>query len=266
MKKFSTTLPALAALFWGIAIVVLYMNGRMGDFLVPRFHSITLIGGLGMIVLGIFILLTLREESDCGHDHCDHDHDHHDQNPLVVLLLMVLPLSAALATDTSNGFSLDLLERKGLYNSREILDNAAYALPPFTLEMLESSTPKNETGSYQLPVSQLFFSAGDEGMMEVFDGLSIETEGQVVSERDENEDGLRLRLYRTLMTCCAADAMVLGFPIEFESVPPIFEERSWVRIEGTFHYEDKPDGKYPLLKVKTIEATSPPNQGGFGLW
>lgn len=266
MKKLGTILPALASLFWGGAIVYLYANGRMSEFLVPRFHTITLIGGLGMVVLGLFVLLTAKEDSDCGHDHCEHEHDHHDQNPLVVALLMILPLSAALAADTSSGFSLDLLERKGLFSSRDILDNSAYQLPPFTREMLEESTPQNESGSFQLPVSQLFFSAGDEGMMEVFDGLPVETEGQVVMERDNNEDGLRLRLYRTLMTCCAADAMVVGFPLMFTQEPLIFEERSWVRVSGTFGYEELPDGIYPLLRVEKIEAIAAPKEAGFSGW
>lgn len=259
-------LPALASLFWGGAIVWLYATGRMSEFLVPRFHTITLVGGLGMIVLGLFVLLTAKEDSDCGHDHCEHEHDHHDQNPLVVALLMIVPLSAALAADTSNGFSLDLLERKGLFSSRDVLDNAAYQVPPFTREMLEESTPQNESGSFQLPVSQLFFSAGDEGMMKVFDGLAVETEGQVVMERDHNEAGLRLRLYRTLMTCCAADAMVIGFPVEFAQEPLIFEERSWVRVSGTFHYEMLADGAYPLLKVERIQAIPAPREAGFSGW
>jgi uncharacterized repeat protein (TIGR03943 family) len=264
MKSLLSTLPALATLFWGAAIVWLYAAGRMGEFLVEKFHHITLFGGLGMIVLGLFVLLTLRENSDCGHDHCEHEHDHHDQNPLVVLLLMVLPLSAALAADTSAGYSLDVLARKGLYDNQ--VDTSAYALPPFTREMLEESTPRNEDGRFQLPVSQIFFSAGDDSMMEVFGGIEIETEGQVVAERDHNQDGNRLRIYRTLMTCCAADAMVLAFPIEFEGSVPVFEERAWVRVGGTLRYEESPGGEQPVLSVEKIEAISPPSQGGFTGW
>lgn len=263
MKLLQSALPALAALFWGSAIVWLYAAGRIGEFLVPKFHNITLLGGLGMIVLGLFVLLTLREESDCGHDHCDHGHDHHDQNPIMVLLLMVVPLSAALATDTSAGFSIDVLERKGLYDR---VDTSAYEVPPYTREMLEESTPRNQDGRFQLPVSQIFFSAGDESMMEVFGEIEIETEGQVVLERDNNAEGKRLRIYRTLMTCCAADALVLAFPLEFKEAPTAFEERSWVRVGGTLGYETTAEGSSPILHVDKIEAISPPSQGGFPGW
>ncbi|MGJ8725795.1 MAG: TIGR03943 family putative permease subunit [Roseibacillus sp.] len=264
MKLLQNTLPALATLFWGGSIVWLYAAGRMGEFLVPKFHNITLFGGLGMIVLGLFVLLTLREKSDCGHDHCEHGHDHHDQNPFVVLLLMVIPLSASLATDTSAGYSLDVLARKGLYDNQ--VDTSAYAIPPFTKEMLEESTPQNEDGRFQLPLSQIFFSAGDESMMEVFGEIEIETEGQIVAERDNNEAGNRLRIYRTLMTCCAADAMVLAFPLEFENPPATFEERSWVRVGGTLRYETLEVGDSPVLHVEKMEAIPPPSQGGFTGW
>lgn len=216
-----------------------------------------------MIVLGLFVLLTLRKKSDCGHDHCDHGHDHHDQNPFMVLLLMVVPLSAALATDTSAGFSLDVLERKGLYDK---IDRSAYEIPPFTREMLEESTPKNEEGRFQLPVSQIFFSAGDESMMEVFGEIEIETEGQIVPERDNNPNGNRLRIYRTLMTCCAADAMVLAFPLEFKEAPTAFQERAWVRVGGTLRYEELEDGPSPVLHVEKMEAIPPPSLGGFTGW
>ena len=262
MKKLKTILPAFATIFWGSAIVWLYATGHMGEFLVPKFHNFTLFGGLGMVVLGLFVLLTHKEESDCGHDHCEHEHDHHDQNPFVVLLLMIIPLSAALATDTSAGFSVDVLARKGLYDK---IDTSAYDIPPFTREMLEQSTPKNNDGHFQLPLSQLYFSAGDQEMMDVFSGVEIETEGQVVTERDD-ENGNRLRLYRTMMTCCAADAIVLSFPIEFENTLPVFEERAWVRVAGTITYETLPEGISSVFHVERIESIPPPHRGGFSLF
>ncbi len=264
MKKLEMIIPALAALFWGSVIVFLYVTGRMGEFLVPKFHIVTMIGGLGMIVMGLFVLLTSKESADCGHDHCDHEHEHHEQSPWAVFLLMILPLSAAMATDTSQGYSMSILERKGLYNGRA--NASAYVIPPYTKEMLEESTPKNDQGHYQLPLSQLYFSALDDSMMEVFDRLPFETEGQLVEEKINNEDGTRLRLYRTLMTCCAADAMVLGFPLEFGKEPPLFEDRAWVRVGGTLSYETLPDGSSTVFNVENIEIISPPTAGGFGIW
>ena len=239
----------------------LYFSGRIGDILVPRFHTITLLSGVGMIVLGLFVLFTLKEKSDCGHDHCEHDHDHHDQNPFVVLLLMIIPLSAALKADTSLGYSTDLLAQKGLFDNQT--DNSAYQVPLYTKQMLEESTPKNQDGLYQLPLSQIFFSAGDDSMMDVFSEVKIETEGQVVPELAGEGNENRLRLYRILMTCCAADAMVIAFPIEFEKRPPVFQERSWVRVGGTLRYEEQADGFSPILHVEKIEAVPPPVQGGY---
>ncbi|MDP0492101.1 MAG: hypothetical protein Q7Q71_13715 [Verrucomicrobiota bacterium JB023] len=259
-KLLQTSVPALAAMFWGGATVWLYSSGRLADFLIPKFHLLAFLGGMGMLVLGLFVLLSGKEPEGCGHDHDhgdDHDH-HHDQSPLTLILLMILPVGAALAADTSKGYSLDVLERKGLYNNRAALANA-YDIPKFTREMLEESTPQSADGRYQLPVGQIFFSAGDSGMMEVFDGLAVETEGQIIAERDNNSDGRRLRLYRTVMTCCAADALVLGFPLEFEDVAPRLEERSWVKIGGTLTYEETPDGPFPLFQVERVDPIESPD-------
>ncbi|MEM9081393.1 MAG: TIGR03943 family protein [Verrucomicrobiota bacterium] len=266
-KLLQTLTPALVAIFWGLVPVYLFTSNQIGNFLVPKFHNYALFGGLGMIILGLFVALTSRQQSDCGHDHqdCDHDHDHAEQSPLTILLLMALPVGAALTTDTSAGFSLDVLERKGLYDSK--IDPSAYQIPPFTREMLENSTPRSQNGHFQLPVGQLFFSSGDSSMREVFTDLPVETEGQVVPERDNNENGDRLRIYRTVMTCCAADALVLGFPIIFNEIAPVIEERAWVRIEGTMAYEDSSDGPLPVFKVESFEIIPPPENGAWtGMW
>lgn len=264
VKKLQTIFPSLAALFWGGVIVSLYASRQLGTILAPRFHTITLLGGLGMIVIGLFVLLTMKEKSDCGHDHCEHDHDHHEQNPFMVLLLMIVPLAATLAADTSNGYSLDLLERKGLYNSQ--IDSSAYALPPYTREMLEQSTPKSEEGRYQIPLSQIYFSSGDKTMKEVFNSIEVEFEGQVIAEQTGKGNENRLRIYRTLMTCCAADAIVMAFPIEFENQPPTFASRAWVRVGGTLLYEKVDGGEQPILQVKAIESIPAPNFGGYPGW
>ena len=102
--------------------------------------------------------------------------------------------------------------------------------------------------------------------MEVFGEIEIETEGQIVPERDNNPNGNRLRIYRTLMTCCAADAMVLAFPLEFKEAPTAFQERAWVRVGGTLRYEELEDGPSPVLHVEKMEAIPPPSLGGFTGW
>jgi len=269
MKNIKTIVSALAALFWGGAIISLYLNGTIGTVLDPKFHLITLIGALGMVLLGLFVLLTLNQASSCCHEH-HHGHDEHEPhehpepNPLIVLLLMVFPLGAALASDTSMGFSTSVLARKGLYEDN--IDLSAYTIPEFTREMLEESTATNENGQFQLPLRQIYFSAGDEGMMKVLAEVEVEIEAQVVPELKNNSEGKRLRLYSTLMTCCAADAIVLAFPVEFPFQAPTFSDRSWVKASGKIVYQGEGLDLHPVLLADDIKSIPAPLPTGFSGW
>lgn len=266
----------LAAICWGAVPVCFYAADRIHKYLATEFRTVALVGGLGMIVLGLFSILTAREDADCGHDHdhdCDHDHDHgadcghgghdhhhhehSDPNPLVTLLLMILPVGAAVAW-TTDEFSDRALMRKSIDNKKGA--DAFFAdLPPFTRETLDKTTPKTPDGHYQLDLTQLFWSAGDEEVMEVFDGLPVEIEGRVMEERAElNPDGRRLRLFRVFMTCCAADAQVLGVAMEFDSAAPDIPGRSWVRVRGMASYEDVEGRTDAVLQVSSIEPAEEP--------
>lgn len=64
---------------WGGVMLYFYASGRISKYLQSEgiFQPMVLIGGVGLVVLALFNLLTMgAEESDCcEHDH-DHDHDH----------------------------------------------------------------------------------------------------------------------------------------------------------------------------------------------
>jgi uncharacterized repeat protein (TIGR03943 family) len=214
-----------------------YAAQRIQAYLAPDFQTIALIGGLGMIVLGLFNILTAGEQTDCGHDHHDHEHEHSDQNPLISLGLMVLPVVLALNW-TTDSFSASALARKGLNdNDRERAAALISDLPPFTRESLDKYTPRTPEGHYKFDLTQLFWSAGDEELMGVFQDLPAEVTGQLIAEDPSlNPDGQRMRLFRVFMTCCAADAQVLGITVAFPDALPSFPAKSWVTLRGVVDY------------------------------
>lgn len=240
----------LAAMAWGVLPVWFYASSRITSYLAPEFHTPALIGGLGMIVLGLFNMLTAGEQADCAHDHCDHDHDHAEQNPLVTLGLMIAPVLLALLW-TKDGYSDSALIRKGLYdNNRHSASSYLADLPPFTRESLDKYTAKTADGHYQLELTQLFWSAGDEELMSVFDGLPTELTGQLIAEDpSQNPDGRRMRLFRVFMTCCAADAQVLGITVHFPDTLPDFPPQTWVTLRGLVDYETDAGQTNVILQV-----------------
>jgi len=78
-------ISVLLLVLWGAVMLYFYTSGRIIQYLPPDgiFRPLVLWSGLGMMVLGLFNLFTMRaKEADCGHDHgeggcCGHDHEHH---------------------------------------------------------------------------------------------------------------------------------------------------------------------------------------------
>lgn len=264
MSRLHQSITGLAAIAWGVVPVWFYATDRIGHYLQGEFQTIALIGGLGMIVLGLFNVVTSGEEAGCGHQHDgdDHEHGHSGQNSVVTLALMVLPVIGSVSW-TQDQYSDAALRRKTRDLSSESIAAYLENLPPFTLEALERNTSKTPDGHYQLDLTQLFWSAGDAEFMNVFDGLPVEIEAQLMAEEEAfNPRGDRMRLFRLFMNCCAADAQVIGITAEFSGGLPNLPERAWVRIRGTVAYETIEGRASVLLKATSQKTIDPPFQDG----
>lgn len=83
-------ISVLLLMLWGAVMLYFYASGRLVNYLPPDgvFRPMVLVSGIGLFVLALYNLITMRsEEADCcsddghGHDHghgcCGHDdHDH----------------------------------------------------------------------------------------------------------------------------------------------------------------------------------------------
>jgi len=249
-------LQSIAAIAWGLVAVTFYATGLVTHYLAPGFHLISLAGGLGMIVLGLFNLFHLRQPADCcGHD--AHDHEPPEQNPLPTALLMIAPVAICVFA-TQHEYSARALAWKGLYKQRSAdptLFTARSAT--FTREDLERSTPKTDDGYYRLQLTELVWSAQDPELRRVYEGLPAQLEGRMIREDDELNPGRnRKRLYQVVITCCAADAQVFGLPIAFKGELPDIPDRNRVRVKGTVAYGSIAGGESAYLRVDRIEALS----------
>lgn len=77
MKRFFEFLSMIAVLVWGGVFLHFYLSGRVESLLDPSFRIYVLVSGVGFLVLGLFNLLTFRQNAGacCEHGH-DHDHGH----------------------------------------------------------------------------------------------------------------------------------------------------------------------------------------------
>ncbi|MFT5468677.1 MAG: uncharacterized membrane protein YcgQ (UPF0703/DUF1980 family) [Verrucomicrobiales bacterium] len=136
----------------------------------------------------------------------------------------------------------------------------------YTLDDLKKVVDTSDDGNLMLEVDQLFFTNGDAELQRVLDGQAVESLGQIILEEDDkNPDGNRLRVFRFMVTCCAADAQRVSIPIEFDGdfeMPDLengdYREMSWVKISGIVHYPIEDDRPNAVIKVRKLEKGEKP--------
>ena len=258
---------SVIVLTWSAVMLYFYASGRIGKYLAPDFRPLALYGGLGLAVMGLFVLITAGEKASCGHDHSDgdpHDHEASDMHPLTSMCFMLLPLLFAVYS-TKDGFSVQALSRKALFDAP--LNQSVFMaqdLPPLTLEEIEKTHRKTEKGFYEFNLMELYFAVGDPELQKIIDGMKVETEGRLVMERENNESGKRRRLYRLFITCCAADARAVPIILDFGDNPvPNIEENGWVRVAGEVTFPIERGATQVVLKAAECERKDAPWEENF---
>lgn len=235
------------------------------SYVSPGFHLATLLGGLGMVVVGLFLFFTLSRNAGCGHDHdddCEGEHEHQEMNPIFALLILCLPIGFSLFATQHSFTEVELARRSELDMNPESFQQ--FDLPPFTLESLDEYKEKNANGAYQMQLMELFLSAGDPTVAKVLKGVGVEVEGALRSQPGAEGDVTIKRLYRMVMQCCAADMQAVPVKMilsdEAVSSASAIKEHSWVKVEADLSYEVNNHGiNQVVLKVSSIQQTAPPD-------
>lgn len=128
----------------------------------------------------------------------------------------------------------------------------------FTLADLEAQVPKSKAGNFILEVPEIYYTAGDLEVQGVLAGQSIETIAQVMPEKVNNDEGHRLRIFRLLVQCCAADARPYSIPVDFGKAAPELEEMTWVKVVGKISYPKEGGQVVPLIEARSIEEAAEP--------
>lgn len=128
----------------------------------------------------------------------------------------------------------------------------------FTLEDLKKQVPQSKEGNFILEVPEIYYTAGDLEVQKVITGQAVETVAQVLPEKVNNENGHRLRVFRLMVQCCAADARPYSVPVDFGKKAPDFKEMTWVKVVGKMGYKKEGDQTVPIIEATKIEETPAP--------
>lgn len=134
----------------------------------------------------------------------------------------------------------------------------AQSFGSFTLEDLKQQIEQNSKGEFVLQVPEIYYTAGDMEVQRVINGQPVETTAQILPEKVNNASGHRVRIFRMLVQCCAADARPYSVPVDFGKKAPEFKDMTWVKISGTMSYEKDGDQTIPVIKATSIEETPAP--------
>lgn len=184
-------------------------------------------------------------------------------NPLIAMIFAIVPFVGAVML-TQDELSAAGIERKGLYSNPPSTQTFFEELPPYTREYLEETREKTEDGYFEMPLLEVYFGTDNEEMRGVLDGLPVAVEGRIMPERVNNEDGQRLRLFRLMRNCCAADSRVIPLVLEFEGELPTFEPRDWALVKGELAFESVGGRQLPLLRVGKYEQKPLPKDEAMG--
>ena len=147
-------------------------------------------------------------------------------------------------------------------------EKVAQAAPPppsktqsygsFTLEDLKKQVPQSKDGNFILEVPEIYYTGGDLEVQKVITGQPVETTAQVLPEKVNNEKGHRLRIFRLMVQCCAADARPYSVPVDFGKKAPDFKEMTWVKVIGKMTYRKEGDQTVPVIEATKVEETAAP--------
>jgi uncharacterized membrane protein YcgQ (UPF0703/DUF1980 family) len=171
----------------------------------------------------------------------------------VTYSLTLLPLIGALFL-TQDKLSEQGIARKSRA-SKETLAKLAPA-PAFTREDLESRVSKNTEGEFELSLVTVAWVAGDREVEPVFDGLPVELAGRLGALNKNN--GKRRRIYRSIISCCAADMAIADVALDFPEEPSALPDGEWVKAAGILTFETIGSDRLPLLKVRQVSPTEEP--------
>ena len=119
--------------------------------------------------------------------------------------------------------------------------------------------PQSKEGNFILEVPELYYTAGDVEVQNVLTGQMVETVAQVLPEKVNNDDGHRVRIFRMLVQCCAADARPYSVPVDFGKKAPEFKDSTWVKVVGKMTYKKEGDQTVPIIEATAVEETTAPD-------
>jgi putative membrane protein len=257
-------LSAGTLMVFGSVICAMYFSGRIQQYLIPTFQSLTIVCGVVLVLLATLVLVAPDGRN------ASHSAARAPWQAILATLFLVIPLFVALRASKDGFGASTVLNRNYIQDASQLPSTVAPSVPD-TLPTDNSSTPavsdgendaqpeviKNSKGEIKAEVIDLLYAAQLPDMRSTFEDKQIEVIGQLMPAKENNPHGDRYDVMRMLMTCCAADVQPIALPVH-PSAKPTLPEMTWVKISGKATFPIIGGQRHPLVENAKIEKTDPP--------
>lgn len=219
---------ARVILFLLLFLITLFLNitGKIFYFIHPRFLIYSVFSTIMFLVLFLFEFYRLIKNKDEGNNKIF---------PYLMFFIFILSVSFYKFEDTS----------KNIAQNKEINYKSPVVLKTGSIdgEVLEV-----DEKNYLYVLEELNSNTED------YIGREIKIDGFVFRDKDFKQN--QFVVARLFVTCCAADAQVLGLMVEgnFNA-----GDNQWVRVEGVIGEGMYKGEKIPTIKAKTIKTIQKPS-------
>ncbi len=235
----------------GVFLYSRIANGTLLYYINERFAIFTVIGVVGLLLLGVSYRWERPTPTDDAeqspHDHSAHDHSHALSWSSMAIIALPIVL--------------------GLSITPQPLGSAALANRDVALGMNESALPPSLRNREKAPL--------DKNIMDWWHEFrSSATAGQELLGQEVKVSGFVFRnaaygnenflVTRFVVSCCVADANVLGLlvsiPAELAPALPQLNDDQWVEVHGTFVANTVDGWHMPIVVAQQITPIAVPNQ------
>lgn len=253
MHRFQNPIKALLLMAMGLFFYSRITGGTLYYYINERFAAFTVIGVVGLLLLGFSYRWDQQgaeahhhdHDHDDGHDHGHgHGHDHNHDLTWVGALIVLIPIVLGLAV------------------TPQPLGAAALANRDITVSMSESALPVGIRSQTKAPTDKNIMDWWNDfrsaaGGMESFAGQAVQVSGFVY--QDERYGADQFMVTRFVVSCCVADANVLGLLVQWPTDQTPANDQ-WVEVEGVFVANPDPHSPMPMVAARTVKPIAVPSQ------
>lgn len=228
MKEWRKFLEAALLAGTSLMFLYLYISGEIALYIHSRFHPLTLATGIVLALLAVGRLVIPAKACGCA------------QLKPYVYSIFLLPIIIGL-------FSPVRVLDAGLANRRGISLQPPLAVPAWNAPPVGAIRLDDQ--NYMTIYANLYSNP------QKFKGRVVEVEGFVL-HKDEYGPGTFI-VARYSITCCIADAVLLGFLANWQGSTTI-AENDWVKVAAIVQPELYNDKLVPMLVIQYLEVIRQP--------